>query len=204
MDWQGLGSKIAGAAPALGAALAGPGGMAIGSLVASALGTANEPDAIDRALESDPEAAYKLRELQANHKAELEKLVIADQRNAREQHTARLGETQKTMRAELAADDGFKSGWRPMIGYTMAFVFGINGVALAIGLIYSVMNDPAQVSELLSALMVLAAAMAPVLGVNIARRSADKQTAMTGQTQNTLMQGLADRLSGTHKARGGA
>lgn len=204
MDWSGVANKIGKVAPMAGELLLGRPGGAIGSMIASALGTQNDPDAIDRALETDPEAAMKMRQMELDHQKDLQTLLLADQKSQREAETARLAETQKTMRAELTADSTFKSGWRPLIGYTMAFNFGVLGLAHAYILIWAVMNQPDQFQIAANSAMILIGAMGTVLGINIGKRSNDKQAAMTGQAPTTLMQGLAERLAGKTKARGGA
>ena len=204
MDWSGLADKVGQVAPMAGQLLLGAPGGAIGSMLASALGTQNDPDAIDRALEADPESAMKVRQMELDNKRELQALLIADKRSEREAETARQAEINKTYRAELTAESTFKSGWRPMIGYTLAFVFGVLGICNAIGLVYCVIHAPAQIESMVSLTMVLIGAMGAVLGVNIGRRSNDKQAAMTGEAPTTLMQGLADRLAGKAKARGGS
>lgn len=76
MDWKGIGQKVAGAAPLLGAALGGPGGAALGSLVASALGSASDPASVERVLLGSGDALAKLREVESNNALELQRLVI--------------------------------------------------------------------------------------------------------------------------------
>lgn len=67
MDWKDI-AKNAGAVglPAIGAALGGPGGARLGSLLASALGCDSTPEAVSQALVANPDAAVKLREIEAN------------------------------------------------------------------------------------------------------------------------------------------
>lgn len=92
MSFKNIASKIAKFAPLLGGVLGGPGGSAIGGLVANALGVDNTESAISKAL-LDPNAAIKLKELELEHKAELKKIhldttriELADKANAREAH----------------------------------------------------------------------------------------------------------------------
>lgn len=86
MDWKNLGHTIARSAPALGAALGGPAGGIAGSLVARAFGTDAEPDAIARAIESDPAAAVKLREVELTHAETLAAILAQDRQHARSIH----------------------------------------------------------------------------------------------------------------------
>ena len=63
-------------APTVGTLLGGPAGAAVGALVSTALGTNNDPDSVNAALAADPNLVYKLKELQENNSAELQKLMI--------------------------------------------------------------------------------------------------------------------------------
>ena len=93
MSLASLAKKVGEFAPLIGSVLGGPGGGKIGGLVASALGVENEPAAIEKAIASDPDAAVKLKELELEHKAELESLALettraelADKQDARKHH----------------------------------------------------------------------------------------------------------------------
>jgi len=99
MDWKQLGKTVAKAAPLLGSAL-GPGGAAVGGIIASVFGTKNEPDAIAEAVASNPDAAIKLREIENAHAVKLadialegERVRLADVANARDREVelARIG-----------------------------------------------------------------------------------------------------------------
>jgi hypothetical protein len=93
MDWSELGEAIAGYAPLLGGVIGGPAGGAIGSIVASVFGVQNKPEAILEAVKADPEAAVKLRMIELDNKAELQKIAvelakaeIIDKQNARKEN----------------------------------------------------------------------------------------------------------------------
>jgi hypothetical protein len=62
MDWKDIASTVGKAAPILGTLLGGPAGAAVGSIIASALGTGNDPAEVERAIAADPQALLKLRE----------------------------------------------------------------------------------------------------------------------------------------------
>ena len=90
--WKEAASLVGKFAPLLGSAF-GPGGSAIGAIVASALGVANEPDAIAKAIAADPDAAVKLREAELRNQEKLEQIGLdtfkAEQEgraNARQSH----------------------------------------------------------------------------------------------------------------------
>ena len=85
MKWGELGKKIGGLGlPALGGALAGPGGAIVGKLVAERLGMPGaNPDALARAVTTDPAALVKLRELDLDADVEMARLEVQDRMDAR-------------------------------------------------------------------------------------------------------------------------
>ena len=72
MEWKEIANAVGKAAPLLGTLLGGPAGGAVGALVASALGTGADPDAVAKELAANPEAAVKLREIEARRQTELQ------------------------------------------------------------------------------------------------------------------------------------
>lgn len=104
MNWKDIGKQVASAAPVLGAALGGPVGGAAGALIASVFGVENTPDAVDKAIKSDPESALKLRELEQRHierLTELEndrfRIETADVQSARNAHNHHWAPSALTM-----------------------------------------------------------------------------------------------------------
>lgn len=93
MDWKSLGTSVGKVAPLLGTALGGPGGAAIGTLVAAALHVEDTPLAISQAMLNDPEASTKLQGLQNQHAQALQEMALDtlkaelwDTANARRSH----------------------------------------------------------------------------------------------------------------------
>lgn len=93
MDWKALGASVGKVAPLLGTALGGPGGAAVGSLVAAALHVEDTPLAISQAMLKDPEAGTKLQALQNQHAQALQEMALdtlkaelGDTANARNNH----------------------------------------------------------------------------------------------------------------------
>lgn len=76
MNWSDIGSIVGRAAPIVGTLLGGPAGAAVGALVASALNVPNDPDAVNVALASNPDAMVRVQELQLTARVELEKLAV--------------------------------------------------------------------------------------------------------------------------------
>jgi hypothetical protein len=75
MQWSDISGTVGKFAPMLGGLLGGPAGAAIGSVVASALGTGSTPDEVSQALTTNPDAAVKLRQIEADRTVKLQELV---------------------------------------------------------------------------------------------------------------------------------
>ena len=103
MTWKDIGKKVAEAAPLLGNVLAGPVGGAAGSLIATIFGTEPDPDAVMKKIEQDPQAYLKLKELELNHAAELERLAL-------QAETARLADVQSARSREIEVYELQESG----------------------------------------------------------------------------------------------
>lgn len=88
MKWSDVGRTAARLAPALGTAILGPAGAAVGALVAAAYGVDNTPDAVAQAIAADPNAAITLREIELRHAETIATLIMQDVQHARESHTA--------------------------------------------------------------------------------------------------------------------
>ena len=78
MNWADIAQTVGKAAPLLGTLLGGPAGAAVGAIVASALGTGNDPEAVSAELAKNPDALVKLREIEANKAVRLQE-IVADQ-----------------------------------------------------------------------------------------------------------------------------
>ena len=132
MDWKDVGSKIAKSAPLIGGILGGPAGGAIGgvvSMVASALGLESEsptPEEIMQVIKQDPDALFKLKELELRNKVIFEELILKrdlaylqDRQNARQRqvdHQKTTGKTDVNL---------YAIGWLTIIGF-----FGCLGITL--------------------------------------------------------------------------
>lgn len=81
MNWSEIGSIVGKAAPVVGTLLGGPAGAAVGALVASALGTSNDPESVSAALYANPDALVKVHELQINAKVQLQQLAVTAENN---------------------------------------------------------------------------------------------------------------------------
>lgn len=186
MNWSDIAATVGKIAPAIGGVLAGPAGAAAGTLLASVLGTDDAPAAVAAAIQADPEAAVKIQKAELDHATEMRRLLLESQTRKQAEVTQRLAQVNKTMRAELAADGAFKSGWRPAVGWVMALSFAMIAGALC----WSLVRDPSSLPDVIDAVIALIVAMGAVVGVGIKKRSDDKQTAMTGQPPAGLLSAL--------------
>lgn len=192
MDWSALGKKIAGFAPLLGGAIMGPGGAALGALVANAVGADDpqDPASIAVAIDRNPDAAIRLQEVQNAHKERLEELALQRYQAELNAETAQQQQVNETMRAEYTAKSGYRAGWRPLYGYVSAIGFG--GILAA--LIYALFTNPGKASDLINSATVVLTLMLAVLGVNIKQRSNDKAIAV-GQRPLGIVEALAGLTS---------
>ena len=117
MEWKDIAGVVGKAAPILGTLLGGPAGAAVGAIVASALGTGNDPAEVEKAIAADPAALVKLREIEASKKIRLEELAAdlakhdlataaADRDSARERE-AKTGDTFTPRSLALLVTFGF-------------------------------------------------------------------------------------------------
>lgn len=185
MSWKSLKKAVGSAAPVVGSLLGGPAGGAVGTLVANALGVEDKPEAVSEALKADPQALAKVRQLELENERELKRMLL-------EAETAQLAQINQTMRAEVAANDGYVRRWRPTFGYAVALTWILQMVGLMVAVGYAV-TKPEHASSIITAIsqvmgattMMWSLALA-VLGVNVAKRSQDKQVA-AGQKPSGLL-----------------
>lgn len=196
MDWSDVGGIVAKAAPLVGSLLGGPAGGAAGALVAKALGTEATPDATAAALQANPEALERVRTLELENERELTRMHL-------EAETARLTEVNKTMRAEAASNDGFVRRWRPFFGYSVAVAWVVQAFGIIGACLYAAIASPTEagpiitaVGNMVSALGMQWAVALSVLGVNVAKRSQDKQVAAGQKPDASLLGALTKRLAG--------
>jgi hypothetical protein len=161
MRWQDVAETVGKVAPALGGAFAGPGGYAIGSGIAKLLNVEDSPEAVAAALQSDPTAVAKLRELE-NEMARARLDADVDRQRM----------INETMRVESQQEGIFKSGWRPALGWVFTGSLG----SLALAMAWTIINDPTMVgdSEFSGMLVWLFVTMGAALGINVKKRSDDK------------------------------
>lgn len=124
MDWKELGQKIISlGAPLLGTALAGPAGGAVGALIANVFGSNADPEAIAVAIQQDPQALLKLKELQLKHAERLSEITLEHARIESQESMNALQQVNLTMRAESQSEHTLQWIWRPLWGIISAVTF---------------------------------------------------------------------------------
>lgn len=114
MNWSDVGKTLRSIAgdslPAIGTALGGPAGAAVGYALSRALGTDSTPEAVAAAL--NPQSLVQLKQIDAD----LQKTQIqADS-------AASTGQIEVN-KAEATNESLFVSGWRPAVGWSCAAAF---------------------------------------------------------------------------------
>ena len=117
MDWKDLASTVGKMAPMLGTLLGGPAGSAIGGIVASALGAENTPTAVSQAMLTNPDAAVKLAQIEADQSIKFRELATDQAKAEIAAAMQAISEVNHTMRAEAAAEHWPTYTWRPFIGF---------------------------------------------------------------------------------------
>jgi len=121
MEWKDLSSTVGKFAPLVGTLIGGPAGTAMGAMVASALSVGNTPDEISQALAVNPDAAVKIKQIEATRQVDLQALLVQSEANRIAADTSAILAVNQTMQAEANSDHWPTYTWRPFVG----FVFGV-------------------------------------------------------------------------------
>lgn len=172
MNWKDLGSKLVEfGLPALGAALPVPGGAALGSALASAIGARDgNPEEILSTLQGNSEALMKARQFELEHQREILDLLLQDKQAERESVSRDLEIVNKTIQAELENSDKeswYQKAWRPANGFAVAFG-SFAAVLFVCYLFYEALTGPntaQQITAVANSLPNLVSSLAMLLGV---------------------------------------
>ncbi len=137
MDWAGLGGElIKKGFPTIGTALGGPlGGMVgglVGDIIASKLGTSNDPDAINDALQNTPADVLASRLSAAEQEAIAKWPALAEIAKANAQQSESIN---ATIRAELVSGQRWYA-WRNLYGYSVVMEAGATTWVILYGLLF--------------------------------------------------------------------
>jgi hypothetical protein len=166
MDWSDVAETVGKVAPIAGGALGGPAGSAIGDLLARALGVEATPESLKKATEN-PEAAAKLKAIEHEHQREIMSMTLQAETN-------RLAEVNATMRTEVKADDAYVRRWRPTFGYLVAVSWALQSIAIG-WTIVATPEEAGTVAQSITALTPMWSVALAILGINVHKRSQDKQ-----------------------------
>ncbi|KFI13317.1 hypothetical protein IX95_05050 [Vibrio sp. B183] len=175
--WDKVKSLIGNSAPLIGTLIGGPVGTAVGGLVSSALGVENTPQAIEQELAANPEAVLKLKQLEVEHEVELKQLAFEHAKLESEERKLAMTQQHATMQAELASNDPYVRRWRPTWGYSMCAAWVLLFLSLAVVMMFYP-EHAANVVNSVVAMTPLFGIGLTVLGINIHKRSQDKQVSM--------------------------
>lgn len=124
LTWKDIAGAVGNVAPVLGTLIGGPAGGAIGAMVSSALGVANTPDDVSKALAVNPDAAIKLAQIESDSKTQLEGLLVQAEQNRLAADTASINAVNATMQTEDKAEHWPTYSWRPFVGFVFGIMFG--------------------------------------------------------------------------------
>lgn len=169
MDWKDVAAIVGKSAPLLGTLLGGPAGGTIGAVIASALGTSATPSDVAQALQVNPDAAVKLREIESTERVRLQELAGQQAQAELTAATQNAGDINRTMQAEAASEHWPTYSWRPAIGFSVALavvlsvltVFIAYGAAIFAGRPEGLQHLPG----ILAAIAGIIAVVAPILGI---------------------------------------
>jgi len=191
--WDNIKDIIGSSAPLIGTLLGGPAGNAVGSLVASALGVENTPEAIEQSLKKNPDALIALKALELEHQVELKNLTFKHAELESDERKFNLGQLHSTMQKELASNDPYVRRWRPTFGYAVCLAWCL----VFFGLAYAMVFHPTDAAELVNSVVALTPLFGfalSILGISIHKRSLDKQV-MSGQTPTGIFQGVKNSFT---------
>ncbi|MGK2899860.1 MAG: 3TM-type holin [Burkholderiaceae bacterium] len=169
LDWKDIAATVAKSAPILGTILGGPAGAAIGaasSIIASALGVENTPDAVSQALQVNPDAAVKIAQIEKDRQVELQGLAVQQANAQLSAETATIQAVNQTMQAEAASEHWPSYSWRPAIGFSLAFNVSASTVLVLMTFV-PMMFGSQNMDKALAALPTVLGALAACGGITL-------------------------------------
>jgi hypothetical protein len=171
MDWKDLTGALGKIAPLIGVAVGGPAGPAIGAMISAALGTGNTPDEVSQALATNPDAAVKIKQIEATRQVDLQTLVVQAEANRIAADTSAIMAVNATMQTEAKSDHWPTYSWRPAIGFAVAFntaAASLLVIMVYVAVVAGVSQAASAMSNLpmvLGALAAISATVLPILGI---------------------------------------
>lgn len=187
--WDNVKKLIGGVAPMIGTLIGGP---AVGGMVASLLGVANTPEAIEQELKNNPDALIKLKQLESDERIQLKELAFKHANIESEERKLSVVQQHATMQAEIASNDPWVRRWRPTFGYSVCLAWSL----LFFGLAFTMIFNPKEAADLVNSIVALTPLFGialSVLGISIHKRSVDKQVS-AGKVPVGMVAGLKNIL----------
>lgn len=141
MDWKDVGKFVAKSAPLIGGILGGPVGTiagAAGSMLADYLGVDDNPEVVYKALQANPSALIKVRELEMQKEVDLKRMS--------EETTRIYLSSQAQVYSEQAKADGHST--RPKIALMMAWMLAIPYFLIGCSIVWAIFKDPIGLKDL--------------------------------------------------------
>jgi hypothetical protein len=167
--WTDIRDKLETILPYAVGALGGPAGPAIGGILAAALGTSNTPPAVNTALATDPNAAAKILQYEAQLQTVVINQQVAD-------HAADV-EQVKAVNATMQTEDANKVHWRNVFGYEFGVCFTLYVLAIVSAALWFPTNAVNDLVTIGATLVTLFGYAAAILGVTAWHDGATKRIA---------------------------
>lgn len=186
MDWLSVAKLIGPLAPALGGILGGfipvPGGaiagQALGNVIARALGVPATPEAVSGAVATMEERVLLAKLNAATEEARVKWPAFAEAEKAYLDAQTKLAESVNvTMRAELANQHWFYTGWRPAAGWIFDIYASVYGVVVVWAMFRAMTGDAVALKALADSWPIVLAhlgLLAAMVGVYVIGRSQEK------------------------------
>ncbi len=196
-----LGSTVAKYAPMVGTAIlsGNPAGAVLSILASKFGGSADDPADLMAKIQTDPQAMVKLKEIEATHDVELQKIAMQRAVGLANADAAQVASVNTTMQAETKSEHWMQWAWRPTCGFALAI-----GFLVLIGLIgwiciqSVVTQQPSllgMIPPILEAFTVLFGSMAAVVGVTAWHRGVmQRNQAAGGSVTEDLVSAVAGKL----------
>ncbi len=156
MNWSDIAGAVGKAAPILGTLVGGPAGAAIGGVIASALGTENTPEAVNAALQANPDAFVKLKQIESDERVKLQQMALAHADNALAADTAAQAAEVEDRKSARARDMAYvAAGKQNRRADIMVAVDAIGLIACLVALAFFRTNLPENVAGLLTTIATL-------------------------------------------------
>jgi hypothetical protein len=135
-----------------------------GTILSSVYGTKNEPDAVLKAIQADPEAAVTLMKIQSDNAVELKRIYLAAETRRIEEETKQQQAVNATMIAEGKSSDWWTSGWRPFWGFISGTAFFVVVCAICYFVVLAIKTKDSNLLMVLPQVVMAIAALFSIPG----------------------------------------